>query len=169
MGIQSAIPRPLEYFFGVIFADMKARAGICEKNLRQNPNLCALFSKRPESNSGKKAVNTFMKWTAFNETILSPLIIEGKARGYWFFEASFPVVLTNWDGLIIAQHYAEAQDEWMTEEFVPFRAVLEFESPVFPGVDENHFSRRGYLVLKKDNPSGLPEHDDALEIPVLFK
>jgi len=110
-----------------------------------------------------------MKWTAFNETILSPLIIEGKARGYWFFEASFPVVLTNWDGLIIAQHYAEAQDEWMTEEFVPFRAVLEFESPVFPGVDENHFSRRGYLVLKKDNPSGLPEHDDALEIPVLFK
>ena len=28
--------------------------------------------------------------------------------------------------------------------------------------------KRGSLILKKDNPSGMPEHDDALEIPIFF-
>ena len=34
--------------------------------------------------------------------------------------------------------------------------------------DKNAYSNRGALILKKDNPSGLPEHDDALEVPILF-
>ena len=103
-----------------------------------------------------------------DQAITSPLTISGEARGTWFFEATFPVILVDWDGLIIAEHYAEARADWMTEEFVPFEAVLEFENPAFPGADETHFSRRGSLILKKSNPSGLPEHDDALEIPVWF-
>lgn len=101
-----------------------------------------------------------------NEEISSPLTIRGEARGTWFFEATFPVTLTDWDGLIIAEHYAEAQGEWMTEDFVPFEATLEFDSPY--GEDSPDFMRRGALILQKDNPSGLPEHDDALEIPVRF-
>ncbi|MDP4010297.1 MAG: Gmad2 immunoglobulin-like domain-containing protein [Candidatus Spechtbacteria bacterium] len=109
-----------------------------------------------------------------NEVIKSPLTITGEARGYWFFEASFPVILTDWDGKIIAQHYAEAQSEWMTEELVPFKATLQFENPSW----DADFSKRGTLILQKDNPSGLPEHDDltasnaqagALEIPVFFE
>lgn len=108
--------------------------------------------------------------------ISSPFTIKGEARGFWFFEANFSVVLTDWDGRIIAQHYASAQlnpddpdSTWMTTEFVPFIAELEFESPVFEDVPEEHFSRRGYLILQKANPSGLPENDDALEIPILFE
>ena len=97
-----------------------------------------------------------------NSTVSSPLTITGEARGYWFFEASFPVVLVDWDGRIIAQGIATAKDEWMTEEFVPFEAKLEFT------VDPQVYSNRGALILKKDNPSGLPEHDDALEVPILF-
>lgn len=104
-----------------------------------------------------------------NQSILSPLTISGEARGTWFFEATFPVTLTNWDGLIIAEGYATAQDEWMTEDFVPFTATLEFDSPVFDGSDAEHFSRRGALILQKDNPSNLPEYDDALEIPIYFE
>ena len=96
-----------------------------------------------------------------NQLIKSPLIIEGEARGVWFFEASFPVVLTDWDGLIIAEGFATAQGEWMTEEFVPFIATLEFKTPTY--------KNNGVLILKKDNPSGLPEHDRAFEIPVIFK
>lgn len=103
------------------------------------------------------------------EEVSSPLIIKGEARGTWFFEASFPVTLTNWDGLIIAEHYVQAQSDWMTEDYVPFEATLEFENPVFPEADKEHFSRRGYLILHKDNPSGLPENADALEITVKFK
>lgn len=99
-----------------------------------------------------------------NEIISSPLVIKGKAQGVWFFEASFPVVLTDWDGRIIAQSHATAQSDWMTEDFVAFEATLEFEKPAaIKGV-----VNRGALILKKDNPSGLAEHDDALEIPVFF-
>lgn len=94
--------------------------------------------------------------------ISSPLTIKGEARGGWFFEASFPVILTNWDGLIIAEGVATAQGEWMTSEYVPFEATLEFT------VDTS-VSNRGALILKKDNPSGLPEHDDAFEYTVYFK
>ena len=96
-----------------------------------------------------------------NSIITSPLVIRGEARGNWFFEASFPVILTNWDGLIIAEGIAQAQGDWMTTDFVPFEAVLEFPNPTYKD--------NGSLILKKDNPSGLPEHDDALEITVFFK
>ena len=96
--------------------------------------------------------------------VVSPLVIKGKARGQWFFEASFPVILADWDGRIIAQGIAQTGGDWMTEDFVPFEAILEFVKPEFIG----DFSRRGFLILKKDNPSGLPEHDDALEIPLIF-
>jgi len=101
-----------------------------------------------------------------NGVVGSPLTIVGSARGNWFFEASFPVTLTNWDGLIIAEGVATADGEWMTTDFVPFRATLEFTSPYPEGGQD--FMKRGSLILKKDNPSGLPEHDNALEIPVRF-
>lgn len=92
--------------------------------------------------------------------IESPLEAAGRARGGWYFEASFPVVLVDWDGLIIAEGVATADGEWMTEEFVPFRATLEFETP--------GYGERGALILRKHNASGLPEHDDALEVPIRF-
>lgn len=101
-----------------------------------------------------------------DDVIESPLVIEGEARGQWYFEATFPVVLTNWDGLIIAEGYAEAQDDWMTTEFVPFTATLEFESPYAEG--DPDFMKRGSLILQKANASGLPEHDAAYEMTVYF-
>lgn len=103
-----------------------------------------------------------------DQMIHSPLRASGEARGSWFFEATFPVVLTDWDGRIIAEHYAEAKESWMTEEFVRFESTLEFESPVFSDADDEHFSRRGLLILRKSNASGIPEYNDALEIPVRF-
>ena len=95
-----------------------------------------------------------------NQEISSPLSVTGQARGYWFFEASFPVRLLDGNGKEIAIKPAEAQDDWMTEEFVPFKAVLEFKMPS---------SDFGTLILEKDNPSGLPEKADELRIPVRFK
>jgi hypothetical protein len=95
-----------------------------------------------------------------NTVITNPLIIKGVARGPWFFEGSFPVFLTDWDGLIIAQGIATAEGDWMTTDFVPFTATLNFEKP--------SYGATGSLILKKDNPSGLPQYDDALEITVKF-
>ena len=96
-----------------------------------------------------------------NQIITSPLEITGEAQGMWYFEASAPVMLTDWDGKIIAQKYIEAQGDWMTENFVPFKGTLEFEKPAY--------GERGTLILQKDNPSGLPEHDTAIEIPIRFE
>ncbi|MCA9368021.1 Gmad2 immunoglobulin-like domain-containing protein [Candidatus Kaiserbacteria bacterium] len=101
-----------------------------------------------------------------NDVVTTPLTITGQARGQWFFEASFPVVLVDWDGKIIAESYASAEGDWMTADFVPFTATVDFETPYHDG--DPDFMRHGALILKKDNPSGLPEHDDALEFPVVF-
>jgi len=97
-----------------------------------------------------------------NQIINSPVVIRGEARGPWFFEASFPVVLTNWDGLIIAQGVAQAKSDWTTDNFVPFEATLTFT------IDKKAYSNKGTLILKKDNPSGLPKNDNSLEIPIIF-
>ncbi len=95
-----------------------------------------------------------------DDVITSPLAIKGEAWGVWFFEGSFPVRLLDEDGNEIASAVAQAQDEWMTENFVPFRTTLQFVSPAI---------KKGTLVFEKDNPSGLPEYSDELRIPVLFK
>lgn len=98
-----------------------------------------------------------------NDVVSSPLEVTGEARGNWFFEASFPVFIYDSNGkelgVIPAQANPPAGGDWMTTDFVPFKAVLEFQSPT---------TKEGVLVLKKDNPSGLPEHDDELRIPVRF-
>ena len=94
-----------------------------------------------------------------NTLVDSPLNITGMARGYWFFEASFPVRITDANGTELGVAPAQAEGEWMTEEFVPFSATLEFKSPA---------TQRGYLILEKDNPSGLPENADELKIPISF-
>ena len=92
--------------------------------------------------------------------VASPLRIEGEARGIWYFEASFPIRILDDKGNEIGAGHAKAQSDWMTEEFVPFVANVSFTVP--QGVT------RGTLVLQKDNPSGLPEHDDEIRIPVTF-
>lgn len=102
-----------------------------------------------------------------NELVKSPLTVKGEARGYWFFEASFPVILKDGQGKIIAEVPAQAKGDWMTTEFVPFEATLTFPPATCLGV-AYPCSVPATLVLKKDNPSGVPEHDDALTIPIRF-
>ncbi len=96
-----------------------------------------------------------------NAEIQSPLVIRGEARGNWYFEASFPVKLYDANGkdVPLTPGYIMANGEWMTTEFVPFEASLKFTKPA---------TATGTLVLMKDNPSGLPEHDAQIEIPVRF-
>ena len=96
-----------------------------------------------------------------DSVITSPFTITGEAPGTWYFEASFPIVIVDWDGLIIAQGHAEAQADWMTEAFVPFVGTVEFVKPAY--------GENGMLILQRDNPSGLPQNDDAVEIPIRFK
>lgn len=91
--------------------------------------------------------------------VSSPLSISGEARGMWFFEADFPVRIVDADGSELGEHYAITSGEWMTEEFVPFTAELDFEAPT---------TDTGTLILERANPSGLEENADELRIPILF-
>jgi hypothetical protein len=130
--------------------------------LSETPQQQVIQISNPIPNQSDKTDIIRLNTPLPNQTIQSPLVVTGEARGSWFFEASFPVILTNWDGLIIAQGVAQAKSDWTTTDFVPFEVNLTFT------VDKKAYSNKGTLILKKDNPSGLPKNDNALEIPVIF-
>lgn len=92
-----------------------------------------------------------------NQTLSSPINIKGQARGNWYFEASFPIILKDTQENMISQAVATAKSDWMTEDFVPFEASLDFSVPE---------ETLAILVLKKDNPSGLAKYDQEITIPI---
>jgi hypothetical protein len=93
--------------------------------------------------------------------IESPLVVLGRARGSWFFEGSFPVFLFDDLGQVIATAQALAESEWTTDEYVSFSAELDFERP---GGQVG-----GQLIFASANPSGLPENERNLGVPISFK
>jgi hypothetical protein len=48
---------------------------------------------------------------------------------------------------------------WMTIDLVKFESEITFTTT----------EKTGYIVIKKDNPSGLPENDASLKVPVKFQ
>ncbi|MEN9338134.1 MAG: hypothetical protein RIQ41_448 [Candidatus Parcubacteria bacterium] len=96
---------------------------------------------------------------ARDQRVTSPLVITGEARGYWYFEASFPAELLDGNGVRIALAPLQATADWMTTEFVPFKGTLSFVQPD---------TATGTLILRNDNPSGLPERSYEVRIPVSF-
>jgi len=93
------------------------------------------------------------------EVISSPLLIKGKARGGWYFEASFPIHLYDANNKELAVVVAQAKTEWMTTDFVEFEVVMNFPTPT---------TETGYLIFQKDNPSDMRQYDDQLKVPVVF-
>jgi hypothetical protein len=84
-------------------------------------------------------------------------VVTGEVSGTWFFEAVFPVNILNRQGETIGNLIAEAQDEWMTEDLVPFS----FEFNIEINEEEDVI-----IVFENANPSGLEEHEDSAEITV---
>lgn len=100
-----------------------------------------------------------------NATITSPLTVKGEARGFWYSEGLFHVVLLDEDMRVVAEGNATAQENGMTEAFVPFEATLQFavstSTLTSPGEE-------GVLVFMRANPSGLLENNQSLRIPFIF-
>lgn len=96
---------------------------------------------------------------ASGSVVTSPLQIQGTALGKWYFEASFPVSLTDTAGKVIAQSHVTAQGDWMTAGQVPFTVT-------FPFVVATRTP--GFIVFKNDNPSGDPARDVFFKVPVVF-
>jgi hypothetical protein len=119
----------------------------------------ALLGIRPKGNCRSEYI--VVDSPAPGAPVTSPLTVRGRARGTWYFEGDFPIVLKDAHGSVIAGGFVTAKGPWMTEGFVPFEGTIEFKKPNSDG--------RGSLIFKKDNPTGLPKHDDAMEIPLFFK
>jgi hypothetical protein len=108
--------------------------------------------------ASEKMDNVRVTSPAGGSTITSPVTITGEARGTWFFEASFPVRIVDDQGQQVGIGVAQAEGEWMTTDFVPFSATVEYSTN----------ATQGALLLKKDNPSGEPQYDAQIAIPVQF-
>lgn len=119
-------------------------------------------SSSPPPNDNQRPIGDLIKIEKPlpNMDISSPLKVKGEARGQWFFEGDFPVVLEDSNGKTLARGVAKAQGRWMTSEFVPFELTLTY--------DDVPDDERGYLVFQRSNASGLPEHDRSFRLPVLF-
>ncbi len=94
-----------------------------------------------------------------NASVSKTFTASGYARGNWFFEASFPVEIRDPQNNLVGQGIAQADGDWMTTEFVAFNAPVTIQNYTGPAT----------LVLKKDNPSGLPEHDDSVSFSILVQ
>jgi len=94
-----------------------------------------------------------------NQIIKSPLNIYGQALGTWFFKGGFPVKLLDSQENEIAIGIAQAQGDWISDGYVPFRATIEFVSPG---------QESGYLVFIKGNPLDKPELDYQVRVPINF-
>ena len=88
------------------------------------------------------------------------IILTGKARGSWYFEASFPVEILDTSGKTLSVGYAQAQGEWMTNEFVPYISTIKIPVTYTGAVT---------VLLKKDNPSGMKENDASISFPIIVK
>ncbi len=88
-------------------------------------------------------------------------VVTGEARGNWYFEASFPIEIQSETGAVIGGTIATAEGDWMTTDFVPFKSEM-IDLP-------SAFTGPAWLILKKDNPSGLPENDASVRIPIVVE
>ena len=92
-------------------------------------------------------------------TVSSTFSVQGAARGGWYFEANFPYEIHDEKGALLDQGPVTAGGEWMTTEFVPFSFVVSV-----PG-----YSGAATLILRNDNPSGLPENSASISIPIVVQ
>jgi len=94
------------------------------------------------------------------QTVFRTFAVTGEAPGPWFFEASFPIRVVDVEGNTLATGIATALSEWMTTDQVPFAADIEISA---------EYSGPATLVLMRDNPSGLPENDDSVSVPITIQ
>ncbi len=117
-------------------------------------------TKEIKNGQGKNNELIRVSFPREGEKIGGTIYVTGIAKGAWYFEGSFPVYLVDSSGKKLASTSASAQGGWMRKDFVPFSATLKYP------VDRVTPAK---LILQKDNPSGLRERDDSIEIPMTLE
>ena len=105
-------------------------------------------------------------------TVPKTFSVTGEARGPWYFEALFLVQVRDKNDNVVASGPARAQSDWMTDKFVPFRVTLTIGKTTveeaLTNVKYNDYAGPATIVLLKNNPSGLPENDDSVSMPIII-
>jgi hypothetical protein len=113
----------------------------------------------PESSEPSLADRVLITTPRSGATVGATFDVTGSAPGPWYFEASFPLEVRDAQGVLVIRTFAQAQGEWMTTEDVPFRAT----------VSVGDFKGPATLILKRDDPSGLPENDASVSVPIVVE
>jgi hypothetical protein len=87
--------------------------------------------------------------------------VTGTLKNNYFFEAVAGVAILDANKKVLRQDtHLEATSDWMTTGPVNFKATLNFN-----GLPKG----KAYVALMNDNPSGLPENQKQILIPVIIK
>jgi hypothetical protein len=119
-----------------------------------NPN-----APMPITGCGEQNEEIIVNSPKVNDIITSPVSISGKVRGNWMFEASFPARVVDTNGNELGVAPLQAQENWMTTDFVNFTGQITFSNPT---------TTAGFLVFNNDNPSGLPQNLKEFKLPIKF-
>lgn len=109
-----------------------------------------------ETEPAEEVVLTSLK---SDNTVTCPFVLEGEARGNWFFEATLSVRLEDESGNAFFQKAVMTEENWMTEDFVSFNEELYFQTE----------AQSGQLIIVKANPSGLEENANEVAYDVSFQ
>ncbi len=84
----------------------------------------------------------------------------GVIKGAYFFEANIITNILDGNKNMLKQGHGDATTDWMTSDPVSFKTSLDFTGlPAGPA----------YIEIRNDNPSGLPENDKSILIPIIIQ
>jgi len=89
----------------------------------------------------------------------SPIEVNGEARGSWFLDGVFDVLVKDENGKILGEGVARALGDWVTASFVPFEGSITFEKPT---------TLKGDLILRKRNILKSEREEDVYSIEIVF-
>lgn len=112
----------------------------------------------PATTETASAPSVVISTPAPGARVTSPLVVEGTAPGDWYFEAQFVGQLRAADGAVLAEAPARAQEDWMTEAPVSYRAEFTFS------VTQD---TPATIVLQEDMPADNA-HPREVTIPVVL-
>lgn len=95
-----------------------------------------------------------------NSKVSGILSYRGSIKGGYFFEANILINILDKDKKVLKASNAVAKFDWMTAEPVSFEGNIDF-TDLPKGF--------AYFEIHNDNPSGLPENDKSVLIPIVIE
>lgn len=94
------------------------------------------------------------------QKVSGKLDVTGSVKNNYFFEGNIGVDILDANKKLLKQGHGDSTTEWMTAGPVSFKATLDFTSlPKGPS----------FIQIRNDNPSGLPENDKFIWIPIVIE